>query len=143
MRGILIGGLLLLAACGPSDLIGESKMDDLRVGMPLDSVVTVLGEGKLVPNQPADSLRLYRGFRQQQFLVNGTTYRVLWYREAPGNIEEEITREKETPVLFAGDTVIAAGWSEFDDKAAELNIPNPYRTMERLDSISKSQLPKQ
>jgi hypothetical protein len=62
---------------------------------------------------------------------------VIWYRETPGSVEEPITRENETPVLLQADTVIAAGWADFDETALKLNLPNPYRSQERLDSMIK------
>ena len=127
---------LLLTACGPSDLVGKGKIGKLDVGMPRDSVLAILGTGTLTPNQPGDSLRLIQGFRQQQFFSGGATYQVIWYRETPGSVEEPITREHETPVLLQADTVIAAGWADFDDTALKLNLPNPYRSQERLDSLA-------
>jgi len=138
---LVVAAFALLAACGPSDVVGKDTLDPIEEGMTLEAVAGVLGTGPLTVNQPADSLRLYHGFRTQLFLVNGQNYRVLWYREAAGTVEQEITRERETPILFDGNNqVIAKGWADFDDKAAELNIPNPYRAAERLDSISKSQV---
>ena len=140
---LVVAAFALLAACGPSDVVGKDTLDPIEEGMTLEAVAGVLGTGPLTVNQPADSLRLYHGFRTQLFLVNGQNYRVLWYRKAPGELEDQITRESDTPILFdREDRVIARGWSEFDDKAADLGIPNPYRAAERLDSISKSQLPR-
>ena len=66
----------------------------------------------------------------------GATYQVIWYRETPGSVEEPITRKNETPVLLQADTVIAAGWDDFDVTALTLNLPNPYRRQERLDSLA-------
>jgi hypothetical protein len=136
VRTIPLAAALLFAACGPSDLVGKEKVADLRVGMPRDSVLAMLGTGSLVPNQPSDSLRLLKGFRQQQFYSNGTLYQIIWYREEPGSVEEPIARETDTPVLLAADTVVAAGWADIDEAAAALNLPNPYRAQERLDSIA-------
>ena len=62
------------------------------------AVRAILGTGTLTPNQPGDSLRLIKSFRQQQFF--------------------------------------AAGWAAFDDTALTLNLPNPYRRQERLDSLA-------
>jgi len=64
---------------------------------------------------------------------------VVWYRDKPGSIEEEISRERETPVLLENDVVIGKGWAFFDQTAEEVGIPNPYRTRERLDSIAQAQ----
>jgi len=126
-------------ACGPSDIVGKAKLKPLHAGMRKDSVLAVLGTGTLKPRQPADSLRLVNGFRTQMFIVEGQLYRVLWYREAPGSIEDAITREQETPILMQNDTIVSVGWSDFDRNAEKLHIPNPYRAKERMDSISKSQ----
>ena len=136
VRAVPVAATLLLAACGPSDLVGKGKIGKLDVGMPRDAVLAILGTGTLTPNQPGDSLRLIQGFRQQQFFAGGATYQVIWYRETPGSVEEPITREHETPVLLQADTVIAAGWADFDDTALKLNLPNPYRSQERLDSLA-------
>jgi hypothetical protein len=138
---VLFPVLLALLACGPKDVVGVQRLKAIHEGMPLDSVTQIIGDGPLAPNQPDDSLRLYHGFRTQIFFVNGQNYRIVWYREEPGTVEQEITRERETPILFDGsNAVIASGWGDFDDKAAEINLPNPYRARERLDSISKAQL---
>ncbi|MCE2899780.1 MAG: hypothetical protein ACK6DP_19425 [Gemmatimonas sp.] len=130
---------LLLAACGPSDVVGKEKLGPVNEGMKLADLPPVLGTGPLAPNQPADSLRLFNGYRTQVFLVQGKQYRVVWYRDKPGSIEEEISRERETPVLLENDVVIGKGWAFFDQTAEEVGIPNPYRTRERLDSIAQAQ----
>jgi hypothetical protein len=142
-RYFLVLSCLAFAACGPSDLVGKEELKAVSDGMPIDSVIKLLGKGSMLPLQPSDSVRLFSGFRTQRYLAPGGPYRVLWYRKAPGELEDQITRESDTPILFdREDRVIARGWSEFDDKAADLGIPNPYRAAERLDSISKSQLPR-
>ncbi len=131
-----------LMACGPSDVVGKGKLDPIEGGMPIAGVAEIIGKGPLSPLQPSDSLRLFNGFRTQIFLAGGTQYRVIWYREEAGSIEDAITRERETPILLHADTVVGRGWSFYDDKAQELGIPNPYRDRERLDSISQAQTPK-
>lgn len=108
--------------------------------MTLAEVDAIIGKGVLEPMQPGDSLRLHNGYRSQVFLIQGQRYTVIWYRDTPGSIEDQITRETETPILFSGaNTVLAKGWSNFDKKAEELDIPNPFRSRERLDSISQAQ----
>ncbi|MBL0890513.1 MAG: hypothetical protein IBJ19_07855 [Gemmatimonadaceae bacterium] len=131
----------LVTACGPSDVVGKDKLDPIEGGMPISRVAEIIGKGPLTPLQPSDSLRLYNGFRTQIFLAAGSQYRVIWYREEAGSIEDAITRERETPILIHADTVVGKGWSFYDDKAQELGIPNPYRDRERLDSISRAQTP--
>lgn len=108
----------------------------------MEQVDSIIGPGQLTPMQPADSMRLHNGIRTQVFLVNGQRYTVWWYRDTPGSIEEDITREKQTPILFHNSQVIAKGWADFDKKAEELDLPNPYRSRERLDSIAQSQMKK-
>jgi hypothetical protein len=138
----LVGTLTLaaLTACGPSDMVGSKRLKPIHKGMTLDSVAAVIGDGPLTVNQPADSLRLFHGFRIQAFFVKGAMYKVLWYREAPGTVEESIEREKETPILLKSDSVLVKGWNDFDDTAQEIGIPDPYREKERVDSIAKTQM---
>ena len=131
--------MLVAVACGPSDLVGKTKLSAVHSGMKQAEVVAIMGTGPLKPHQVADSLRVVNGFRTQAFIVAGETYRVLWYREAPGSLEDAITREKETPILLQRDTVVSVGWNDFDEAAEKLNLPNPYRASARIDSISKSQ----
>jgi len=140
--GRLLATLSLAAvtACGPSDLVGEKTIGKLNTGMRLEEVGKIIGNGPLKANSPADSMRLFQGYRRQVFLASGNQLLVVWYRDTPGDIEQEIVRDRETPIVFSADTVIAKGWSEFDEAAQKNGLPNPYRTMERLDSISKSQL---
>ncbi|BAH37784.1 MAG TPA: hypothetical protein DGD08_05035 [Gemmatimonas aurantiaca] len=135
----VVGTFSVLAACGPSDLVGKEKLGSVKEGMTFAQVDSVIGKGPLDPMQPGDSLRLHNGFRTQIFLIQGQQYTVVWYRDTPGSIEDGISRQTETPLLFQGNMVLAKGWSDFDAKAEELNIPNPYRAKERLDSISESQ----
>lgn len=131
---------MLLAACGPSDIVGKEKLEPVVEGMKLSELGSALGAGPLTPNQPADSLRLFNGYRTQIFLAAGKQYRVVWYRAEPGSIEDEIVRERETPILLADDAVIGKGWAFFDETATEVGLPNPYRSKARLDSLAKGQL---
>lgn len=135
--------LILLAACGgTSDLVGKDKLQGIKEGTKLADVVTSIGEGPLKPIQPGDSVRLHHGYRVQEFFASGDRYKVIWYREKAGNVEEAITRQNETPILLHADTVMGTGWNYFDEKAEKLGIPNPMRDAARLDSIAKSQQPK-
>ena len=127
------------AACGASDLVGKEKLAPIKDGAKIGDLASVIGDGPLKPTQVDDSLRLYHGFRQQMFLAKGERYRVIWYRETPGTLDDSITRNVETPILLQADTVIGKGWSYFDDAADKIGLPNPARAAERLDSISKSQ----
>lgn len=137
------GALLIFAAAcgGTTDLVGKEKLDAVKDGAPIADVVAVIGEGPLKPNQPADSLRLFHGYRTQAFLAAGERYQVIWYREKAGNLEQPITREVETPIMLHADTVMGHGWQFFDEKTELLGIPNPLRSQARLDSIVKTQTP--
>ncbi len=142
-RAALLGAIAFaLAACG-SDDVGNAKISQIDNGMTKDSVFAILGEGPLVAVDAFEQPQVERGFRRQQYLMNGETYSVVWYREQPGSLNDAIVDTISTPILLQGDTVIAAGWKAFNKKSLELNIPNPARDKERLDSISKSQAPPQ
>ena len=72
VRAVPVAAALLLAACGPSDLVGKDLIGDLRVDRPRDSVLAMLGTDALEPIQPSASLRLIQGFRRQPFYSSGT-----------------------------------------------------------------------
>jgi hypothetical protein len=138
--GALVGAsvLLTLAACGPSDVVGKAKLEKVKDGMKLAELTNVIGKGPLTAMQPGDSMRLFNGYRTQVFMAKGQSYRVVWVRDEPGSIEDAIVREKESPILLAGDSVIGKGWSFFDKTASEVGIPNPYRDKEHLDSMARA-----
>lgn len=128
-----------LVACGPSDVVGKQRLEPIKSGMTTAQVDAIIGEGQLQAAQPGDSLRLHKGYRTEMYLSGGKRYTVIWYREKAGSIEDEITRDTDTPILLESDTVMARGWASFDNAAAKLNLPNPYRSRERLDSMSRAQ----
>ena len=130
----------LLTACGSDDL-GASKLEGLEVGNSRQAVLEAIGRGPIVPRAPGDSVRIVNGFLHQQFLSGGKMTEVIWYREAPGDVDSPLDRTVSTPILLESDTLTAKGWAAFDKRAAILNIPNPSRNQQRIDSISRSQLP--
>jgi hypothetical protein len=142
-RALLSVALVLIAvACaGESDAVGASKLDAVEEGMPKDSVLPIIGTGPLTPIKAPDVLRLVNGYRTQIYLVNGVNYQVIYYREALGSLEDSISRAVETPILLKNDTVMGWGWNYYEEKSAELGIPNPLNSAARLDSIAKSQQP--
>lgn len=141
LRTSIIATVALVAAtaCGPSDIVGKEALKPIKEGMTMAQVDSIIGQGQLEPRQPADSLRLHHGYRTEVYLIEGQRYTILWYRDKPGTIEDAVTRQTDTPILFQGDQVLAKGWSAFDAKAEKINMPNPYRSRERLDSIAESQ----
>jgi hypothetical protein len=139
-RLALFGAVVFtVAACGGSDDVGNAKISQIDTGMTKDSVFAILGDGPLVAVDAFEQPQIERGFRRQQYMVNGETFSVIWYRELPGSLNDAIVDTISTPILLQGDTVIAAGWKSFNKKSMELNLPNPSRDAERLDSISASQ----
>lgn len=139
LLALAVTSLSVLAACGPSDLVGKEALKPIKESMTMAQVDSILGQGQMQPRQPTDSLRLHNGYRTEVYLIEGQRYTILWYRDQPGTIEDAITRQTDTPILFQGNQVVAKGWSDFDAKAQQINMPNPYRSRERLDSISQSQ----
>jgi hypothetical protein len=131
--------LFSIVACGPSDVVGKDKLDPIEEGMTKQAVLTIIGNGPLQPVNAPDIVRLTNGYRTQAYLVDGANYQVIWYREAIGTLNDSISRQTDTPILFRNDTVIGRGWSVYDKKSGEIGLPNPLRERERLDSISKAQ----
>lgn len=137
--GFAAAGLtVLLAACGPDD-VGAAKLKVLKENTSRDSVLQVMGTGPLV-GTGVNSLRVVNGFRHQIYLVSGKQYEVLWYREKPGSIEDKIVRETETPLVVVDNKLVGHGWKFYGDYAAKINLPNPAREKEIIDSISNAQL---
>ena len=128
----------MLVACGGGGDLGADRLADVKSGDSRDALLTTLGNGPLAATG-SDTLRLANGYRRQRYFVNGVTYEVIWFRAEPGSLQDDIVRERETPILLAADTVMGWGWSFFDTKARELDLPNPMREKARLDSIANAQ----
>lgn len=129
-------GAALLVACGPTD-IGSSRLKQIQAGASRDSVLTVLGTGPITATGD-DTPRVLNGFRRQSFLVKGELYEVLYYREQPGSINDTIARTVETPVVIKDGHYLGHGWQFYGKLSDSLNLPNPLRNKERLDSISRA-----
>jgi hypothetical protein len=137
--GLAAAGLaIMLAACG-SDDVGAAKLKVLKENASRDSVLLVMGTGPLV-GTGVNALRVVNGFRHQIYLVAGKQYEVLWYREKPGAIEDKIVRETETPLVVVDNKLVGQGWKFYGDYASKMNLPNPGREKEMIDSISNAQL---
>lgn len=141
-RALVSAAILFgISACGPSDVVGKDKLDPIKEGMTKQSVMPILGTGPIQPTRANDAVRITNGYRTQSYFVNGANYSVIWYREAIGTLDDSISRQTDTPILFRNDTVMGRGWSYFDKTATEIGLPNPLHDRERLDSIAKSQAP--
>jgi len=139
-RSLTVGALaLLLAACGPSD-VGASRLKGLDSGANRSLVVSTMGNGPLASNVAADAPRLVNGYRRQAFISNGRTIEVLWYREAPGSLNDPILKTAETPIVIEADTLVGWGWKFYPQFAAENNMPDPERDRKWQDSSNKAAL---
>ena len=115
------------ASCGGGDL-GASRLRKAHSGMPRDSVLALLGTGSVTATG-GDSSRVVNGFRHQRFLVNAQLMEVIWYREAPGSVSDKITREMETPVVLASDTVAGWGWKYYLADGIKIGLPDPLKAL--------------
>ena len=138
--GSLAATVLFAAACGSSDLGGD-RLKAIKTGDTRAKVAEVMGNGPLASTSSADSTRMMQGYRLQRYITNGTTHEILWYREAPGSIEDSLVASLVTPIVIVGDTVVGWGWSFFNKYASANGLPNPSKDAARMDSIAKSQLP--
>lgn len=136
---LLFSFSLSIAACGPSDVVGNDRLKPVKEGMTKAELLPVIGTGPLSPITPLDEVRLTNGYRSQGYLVNGANYQVIWYREAAGTLQDTISRQVQTPIIIRNDTVMGWGWSFYDKKTSEYGIPNVLNDRVRIDSISKAQ----
>jgi hypothetical protein len=135
----LLAVAVIATACGPSD-VGESRLKKLEPGAARSVVVANMGAGPLASNVATDAPRLVNGFRRQAFVTEGRMVEVLWYREAPGSLNDPILRENETPVVIEADTLVGWGWKFYPQFAADHNLPDPERDRRWQDSVNKAAL---
>jgi hypothetical protein len=135
----LLGTTLFVAACGPSD-VGASRLKSLEPGAARSVVVASMGAGPLASNVATDAPRLVNGFRRQAFVTEGRMVEVLWYREAPGSLNDPILRENETPIVIEADTLVGWGWKFYPQYASDHNLPDPERDRRWQDSVNKAAL---
>jgi hypothetical protein len=135
----LLGTALFVSACGPSD-VGASRLKSLETGAARSVVVASMGAGPLASNVATDAPRLVNGFRRQAFVSEGRMVEVLWYREAPGSLNDPILRENETPIVIEADTLVGWGWKFYPQYAADHNLPDPERDRRWQDSVNKAAL---
>lgn len=122
--GVSVLGLALLAgACGPKEA-GTAKLKKLDKGITRDSMLAILGTGPLSASG-ADTARLVSGYRQSRFLTNGVLYEVIYVRDTTGDVREELSRARETPIVLVNDTVQYWGWKKFKAAAETTLFPLP------------------
>ncbi len=141
----IVGAALLttlaLVACGPSD-VGASKLKAIPKGAPRATILAAMGTGPLAPTKAADEPRIVNGFRHQRYITNGgQSYELFWYREEPGTVEDPILKNRETPIVVVGDTLVGWGWKFFTPYAKQERLPDPSQDQARLDSIAKAHEP--
>jgi hypothetical protein len=128
--------LFALAAC--SGDLGEAKLKAIPPGAKRDVVLTALGTGPLAAAKENDALRIVGGFRRQVFITQARQLEVVWYREAPGTLDDVITPKTETPVVIEADTLVGWGWKFYSPFAVAMKLPDPTREGFRLDSLAKA-----
>ncbi|WP_145979003.1 DUF3192 domain-containing protein [Gemmatimonas phototrophica] len=118
--------LTLLGACGDSGAgdVGADKLEPIAEGTSRDSVLLVMGEGPLTA-QYSDTMRLEHGFRRENYVIDGKSYEVLYYRELQGNVAEQVQQAKETPVVLQNGKVLGWGWKYYLEAMESLKLPNP------------------
>lgn len=119
---LLVTASLFLAACDRD--LGASRLKKTHTGMPRDSVMAILGTGPISATG-GDSARITQGHHRQIFFINGNNVEVVWYRETPGSVNDSLTKEITTPVVFTGDTLAGWGWKYYADGGAKLGLKDP------------------
>ena len=104
-------------------------------------VLSTLGTGPLTAAREHDALRIVNGFRRQIFITQARQLEVLWYREAPGSLDDRITAKTETPVVVEADTMVGWGWKFYAPFAVAMKLPNPTLDSIRLDSMARASAP--
>lgn len=138
-RAATLALVVVLAACGNSD-IGAAKLKALKTGDKKPAILQVIGQGPLTASTAVDSMRVVSGFRIQKFVAKGMTHEILWYREAPGSLEDPITVATSTPLVVTNDTLAGWGWSFYSKYAEKNGLPDPSHDKARMDSIAQSQV---
>lgn len=122
-RFAILGAAAFLTACGGGDL-GAARLKAVEDGTSRDEVLTIMGTGPITATGN-DTMRVVNGFRRSSYLVNGSQYEILFYRETPGNVSEEVVRDVEVPVVLKDGAAIGWGWRYFDAERGVLGLPDP------------------
>lgn len=124
------GSLILLAvaaftvsACGDRE-VGASRLNKTHAGMPRDSVLEIIGTG-MVAATGADTMRVVSGHHRQMFFINGNNVEVIWVRETAASVNDPLTKDVATPVVFADNKLAGWGWKYYADGGAKLGLKDP------------------
>jgi hypothetical protein len=103
--------VLALSACQ------DKNLRQLTVGMPRDSVISILGQGATGTDSTPNV------FREERYLYNGQWITVLMYTNT-GSEEGQATvpDEELVPVILKNDTLTGWGWEHHDSVARANNI---------------------
>lgn len=125
----LLGGLLLVVACGDSDY----RIEKLDTGLSVDSAMAVLSDGSridstrmpppgaLVPS--SDTLK--NVWKREEFLMFGSKIEVLYY--SPTNEKwkagDSVPKEKVIPVIFVDGKLYGTGRDAYDRARDRWSLP--------------------
>jgi hypothetical protein len=127
LSAVLLGGTVVLAACGGDKEVGADLLDPVEAGFPKDSLVTLIGKGPLTATF-ADTMRVMNGFRYDKYLIDGQYYEVLYYREQPGDVQEPVEQFTETPIVLKDNKVLGWGWKFYVKEGIEkIHLPTPLK----------------
>jgi len=117
---LLLTTLLGVAACG------DATLGKLSENITRDSTLKILAQN--AAGDPAPHI-----YREDQYLVDGTFYKVAYYtstdrKQTADSAQGNILPEKElTPLVFVNDTLKGWGWERWEQVAATINVPVPPR----------------
>lgn len=93
-----------------------------------------MGQGPLTASS-SDTAQLVNGYRRMRYFIDGTTYQVLYSRDAPGDVTEPLLQTKETPLVFRNDSLVGWGWKYYVDEAmATFQLPTPLRAIDTMST---------
>ncbi len=119
----LILASLTFAACGDRE-VGASRLKNTHTGMPRDSVLEVIGTG-MVAATGADTVRVVAGHHRQMFFIDGRNIEVIWVRETAAGVNDPLTKDLATPVVFADNKLAGWGWKFYAEGGAKLGLKDP------------------
>ena len=111
-----LSGAVLLGACGPDERV--KKVD---VGIPRDSLLTVIGKG--APG--VDSMP--NVYRTERFLIDGKNYEVFFFsgtgKHLFGPVKDTLPWKELTPIAMVDRVVVGKDWPFLDSLYTAHKIP--------------------